>query len=432
MTELRIGLAGLGTVGAEVARHLLNPSAELHKASAAKLVLRAVSARSATAERGFDMAGLDFETEASSLARRDDIDLVVELIGGADGPAEALVSAALEAGKPVVTANKALIARHGQRLAELAEARSVALCFEAAVAGGIPAIKLLGTGLAANQISRISGILNGTCNYILSEMAATGRDFSAVLAEAQEKGYAEADPSFDIDGIDAAHKLAILAAMAFGRQVDMQAIKIEGIRPISALDIQQAEKLGFVIRLLGVAARDQTPQVQPCLLSAESQLAKVSGALNAVEFDGVPVENIICIGPGAGAGPTASAVLADILDIAGGRTGPAFGRPAAQLQKGVASAAPQPPQAFYLRLEVADRPGVLSEITAILRDNGISVAAMLQQAAGEAGRASLVLTTHQTSGDAMQAACDRLAGLDVCSGRPLALAILNGDMMGQG
>lgn len=442
MSLLRIGLAGLGTVGAEVARQLLNPDAELHQSSPVQLSLTAVSARDQQADRGVDLSGLAFETEAARLASRDDVDLVVELIGGENGPAHDLVQAALSHGKPVVTANKALIAHHGQQLAELAEEKAVALCFEAAVAGGIPAIKLLGTGLAANRIERVSGILNGTCNFILSEMAATGRDFAAVLAEAQEKGFAEADPSFDIDGIDAAHKLAILSAIAFGQQVDMASIQIAGIRQIDASDIAHAAELGFAIKLLGVATRGAPARVQPCLLAESSQLAKVSGALNAVEFDGEPVQNIICIGPGAGAGPTASAVLADILDIAGGRTGPAFGRPAASLIKGQQPGTSEDQQAFYLRLQVDDRPGVLSEITAILRDAGISVASMLQKAekqakaaagkAGETSRVMLVLTTHRTDPAAVQRACKAVADLSFCHGTPLALAILNGEMMGQG
>ena len=435
MDALNIAIAGLGTVGAEVARQLLHRKTALGKAAGRPLILSAVSARNATKDRGFSMAGIAFEANPVDLAARADVDVIIELIGGSEGPAKELVEAALKAGKHVITANKALIAHHGQTLAESAEEQGLSLKFEAAVAGGIPALKTLREGLAANEIQRICGILNGTCNYILTEMARTGRDFADVLQEAQAKGYAEADPTFDVDGIDAAHKLAILTALAFSEQVDFEAIPTVGIRHIAQIDIQHAAELGYEIKLLGMAEQGSQPSVQPWLLPADTQLAKVSGALNAVEYDAEPVQNIICVGPGAGAGPTASAVLADLMDVCRRPEATVFGRAAHEL----ASAGDKPPQngyrRFYLRLKVADKPGVLSEITAVLRDHGLSVASMLQKDSPAAGSAeaqpvSLVITTHRAESMKMQAALGDIAQLTAVFETPTALPILDTDTLG--
>ena len=311
-SELTIAIAGLGVVGAETARQLVKAAERLSARAGRCLRLVAVSARSDT-NRGFDQTGIIFEADALALARRADVDVVIELVGGEGGVALALVETALQGGKHVVTANKALIAHHGQRLAGLAEKAGVRLKFEAAVAGGIPALKVLREGLAGNEIQRVTGILNGTCNYILSEMTQTGRSFDDVLAEAQAKGYAEADPSFDVDGVDAAHKLAILAAMAFAEQIDFDAVQITGIRQITDTDIAYAGELGYVIKLLGHAQPQSPATVQPCLVAKTSQLAQIGGALNAVEFKAEPVQTVLCTGPGAGAGPTASAVWQTLL-----------------------------------------------------------------------------------------------------------------------
>ena len=427
MQALNIGIAGLGVVGSEAVRLLLNRSELLSSRAGVKLCVTAVSARTRGKDRGFPMDGITFVDNPVELARRDDVDVIVELMGGSDGPALQLTRDALASGKSVVTANKAMIAEHGQELAELAEASNVSLMFEAAVAGGIPALKTLREGLAANDVLRVSGILNGTCNYILSEMSATGRDFDSVLKEAQEKGYAEADPTFDVDGIDAAHKLSILSALAFGHQVDMQDIDIQGIRSITDTDISYASELGYTIKLIGMAAQGQKPSVKPCLLPSSSQLAKISGALNAVEFDADPVQTVICVGPGAGAGPTASAVLADVIDIANGRGGLPFGRSANTLSANTQKTGSAAYQRYYVRLKVADRPGVLSEITSILKDADISVASMLQKEKSADTPVSLVLVTHRTTQPAVDAAVAQLSAMDTVYDTPFALAILDMD-----
>ena len=423
MSELRIAIAGLGVVGAETARQLVTAADRLSARAGVALRLVAISARS-DKDRGFDAAGLAFEADALALATRDDVDVVVELIGGADGVACELVEASLNAGKHVVTANKALIAHHGQRLAGLAEQNGVRLKFEAAVAGGIPALKVLREGLAGNEIKRVTGILNGTCNYILSEMTQTGRGFDDVLSEAQDKGYAEADPSFDVDGVDAAHKLAILAALAFAEQIDFEAVQVSGIRQITDTDIAYAGELGYIIKLLG-HAEPQTPAVvQPCLVAKTGQLAQISGALNAVEFRAEPVQTILCTGPGAGAGPTASAVLADLIDVASVRGGLPFGMRVGQLAK----AAPKTDKLarrFYLRLMVNDETGVLSAVTSILRDKQISVESMLQKGQSDDAPVALVLTTHPTEQSRIQTASDILSEARFVSGAVLALPIID-------
>ena len=296
-SDLTIAIAGLGVVGAETARQLVQAADRLSARAGRRLCLVAVSARS-DSDRGFDRTGIAFEADALALAKRADVDVVIELVGGEGGIALEIAETALQAGKHVVTANKALIAHHGQRLAGLAEQAGVRLKFEAAVAGGIPALKVLREGLAGNQIKRVTGILNGTCNYILSEMTQTGRSFDDVLAEAQAKGYAEADPSFDVDGVDAAHKLAILAAMAFAEQIDFGAVQVTGVRQITDTDIAHAGELGYVIKLLGDAQPQSPATVQPCLVAKTSQLAQIGGALNAVEFKAEPVQTVLCTGPG--------------------------------------------------------------------------------------------------------------------------------------
>ncbi len=425
---MRIAIAGLGTVGAEVARQLLTP--HQHPASGTALELVGVSARDAGRDRGFSMDGIAFTPDAADLAARDDVDCVVELIGGDSGPALDLVESAIAHGKPVVTANKALLSRHGARLARDAEAANVALMAEASVAGGIPCLKMLREGLAANRTSRVSGILNGTCNFILTEMTRTGREFDDVLAEAQDLGYAEADPGFDIDGIDAAHKLSLLAAIAFGIEPDLDAISISGIRSVSAVDIACAGDLGYAIRLLGIAGRtgdELLLSVQPTMVPQSSQLAKVDGPLNAVSVDADPVGTITAIGPGAGAGATASAVLADLHEIADGRGVNFFGQPATALTAFKKNANSQGGTArFYMRLGVYDRPGVLADITAVLRDHRISVESILQHGRsddGENGSVPVVITTHETTATALNEAVDEITRLDTVLGKPTIMVI---------
>ena len=428
ISPLKIAIAGLGVVGGEVARQLMHRQQQLALASGRALQLVAVSARSATADRGFSMDQIDWHDNAIELAGRDDVDVIIEMIGGSEGVALDLTRAALKNGKHVITANKAMIAHHGAELASLAEDHNCYLLFESAVAGGIPAVKTLREGLAGNDMSRIAGILNGTCNYILTTMEQTGEDFADVLADAQRLGYAEAEPSFDVDGIDAAHKLTILAAIAFGQKPDFAAASIQGIREVSAVDFAFANQLGFRIKLVGVAAPGQVPRMQTCLLPLISQLAKVNGVLNAVEFYGDPVGSVIAIGPGAGGGATSSAVLSDIIDIAHDRGGMPFGRPVAQLvdcadQVGAAMA----DMPFYVRLMVVDEPGVLAGVTGILQNHKISVESLIQQGRAPGDVVALVMTTHETAENTLAKALDEMASLPSVKAKPVAMPIFSAD-----
>jgi homoserine dehydrogenase len=431
MRPLSVGLAGLGTVGAGVAR-LLHENADIIAARAGRPVaLTAVSARDRARDRGVPVAGLRWYDDPVALAADPALDVVVEAIGGADGPARALVEAAIAAGRPVVTANKAMLAVHGAALAAAAEAKAVPLAFEAAVAGGIPAIKALREGLAANRISRVAGILNGTCNYILSTMRAEaarggGREFAEVLSDAQRLGYAEADPSFDIDGIDAAHKLAILAALAFSRPVAFGDVHIEGIRRVSAADFAFAAELGYRIKLLGIAARADggiSARVHPCLVPLAHPLAHVDGVFNAVVAEGDFVGRIVLEGRGAGGGPTASAVVADLIDLARGRTTPVFGVAGAALSNEASVPIAARTGAYYLRLMVVDRPGVIADVSAALRDHAISLESLLQRGRSAGAAVPVVLTTHETTEAAMQAALARIAALDAVVEPPMLIRI---------
>jgi homoserine dehydrogenase len=386
----------------------------------------AVSARDRSRDRGFPVAGLRWYDDAVALASDAGVDVVVELIGGSEGPARALAEAAILAGKPVVTANKALLAVHGAALAAAAEERGVPLAFEAAVAGGIPVIKALREGLAGNRIGSVAGILNGTCNYILTQMRERGREFADVLADAQKLGYAEADPSFDIDGVDAAHKLAILAALAFGRPVAFGAVHVEGIRRISAVDIAFATELGYRIKLLGLARCTDagiSARVHPCMVPASAPIARVDGVFNAVVAEGDFVGRVMLEGRGAGEGPTASAVVADLIDIARNRVTPVWGAAGSAL-----SSAPSVPMsahvgAYYLRLMVVDRPGVIADVTAILRDAGVSLESMLQRGRSPGEAVPVVLVTHETRESAMREALARIAALPTVMEEPALIRI---------
>ena len=423
---LNVALAGLGTVGGGVLS-LLRQNADLVAARAGRpIAVTAGSARVRSRDRGVSLSGLRWFDDPVALASDPAVDVVVEVIGGSDGPARAVVEAAIAARKPVVTANKALLAVHGAELARLAEKAGVALAFEAAVAGGIPVIKALREGLAGNRISRVAGILNGTCNYILTVMRERGREFAEVLAEAQKLGYAEADPSFDVDGIDAAHKLAILAALAFGRPVAFDAVHVEGIRHVSALDIAFAGELGYRIKLLGLARQTEAgieTRVHPCMVPQASPLARVDGVFNAVVAEGDFVGRVMLEGRGAGAGPTASAVVADLIDVARGRITPVWGA-----QSGALSNAPSVPMlahvgAYYLRLMVVDRPGVIADVTAALRDAGISLESMLQRGRSPGEAVPVVLVTHETREAAMRDALARIAALDAVLEDPAVIRI---------
>ncbi len=423
---LCVGLAGLGTVGAGVLT-MLRQNADLVTGRAGRpIAVTAVSARDRTRDRGLSLSGVRWYDDPVALAHDPAIDVVVEVMGGSDGPALALVRASLAAGRPVVTANKALLAVHGAELAAQAEAAGTNLAFEAAVAGGIPVIKALREGLSGNRISRVVGILNGTCNYILTAMREHGREFADVLAEAQKLGYAEADPSFDVDGIDAAHKLSILAALAFGRPVAFDAVHVEGIRGVSALDIAFAADLGYRIKLLGIARQSEAgidARVHPCMVPQAAPIALVDGVFNAVVAEGDFVGRVMLQGRGAGAGPTASAVVADLIDFARGRATPVWGA-----ASGALSEAPSVPiaahvGAYYLRLMVVDRPGVIADVTAALRDGGVSLESMLQRGRSPGEVVPVVLVTHETSEASMRAALDRIAALDAVLEPPTMIRI---------
>ncbi|MFM2045098.1 MAG: hypothetical protein RLY86_3674 [Pseudomonadota bacterium] len=412
---VRIGIAGLGTVGGGLLKLLHTQAALLTRRTGRTLTVTAVSARDRGRDRGVDLSALRWYDDAAQLAADPDVDVVVELIGGSDGIARRVVETALAHGKHVVTANKALIAHHGTALARLAEGKGLTLAYEAAVAGGIPAIKGLREGLAGNAIREVHGILNGTCNYILTEMRTTGRDFADVLKDAQDLGYAEADPSFDIDGVDAAHKLTILTAVAFGTQVDFASVHVEGIRHVSALDIDYADELGYRIRLLGIARRTEhgiEQRVHPCMVPIGSPIGATDGVFNAVVADGDFVDKVVLVGRGAGAGPTASAVAADLVDIARGRVTPTFAVPADALDPLVPSPLDRRRGRYYVRLMVLDRPGVIAEVAAALRDQQVSMESFLQRGRSPGEAVPVVLTTHETEEAAMRRALEIVGAMD--------------------
>lgn len=420
-SPLRIGLAGLGTVGASVLKILQRQENALAARCGRSIRVVAVSARDRKRDRGVDLGGLAWFDDPVALAKSDDVDCVVELMGGSDGPAKAAVEAALSAGKHVVTANKALLAAHGVALAELAESKGVALAFEASSAGGIPVVKTLREALAGNNVGRISGILNGTCNYILSRMELEGLTFEACLRDAQRLGYAEADPTFDVEGFDTAHKLAILTSLAFGTKIDAEAIHVEGISAITPLDLKMADELGYRIKLLGVAERTKTgieQRVHPTMVPKSSAIAQVMGVLNAVSVDADAVREITLVGPGAGGDPTASAVVADIADVARGTAGLPFGLPVARLEEAKRAPMQRHEGGYYVRLAVADRPGAAAAIATRMAEADISLESIVQRRSPEAanrdpgGRSGapvpVVLITYATSETAIRAALEKV------------------------
>ncbi len=433
---LRIALAGLGTVGGGVIRLIETNAALITRRAGRPIAITAVSARDRGKDRGVDLSRYAWEDDMTAMAARDDVDAVVELVGGADGPALTLARNAILHGKSLVTANKAMIAHHGLELAELSEKARVALKFEAAVAGGIPVIKGLREGAAANEIERLYGILNGTCNFILSTMEDTGRDFADVLAEAQAKGYAEADPTFDVEGTDAAHKLAILSAIAFGTRIDFASVDTAGITRIQAADIAQADALGYVIRLIGLADVDSEggtrrlfQRVQPHLVPFDHPLAHVDGATNAVVAEGNFSGRLLFQGAGAGDGPTASAVVADLIDIARGDLGGEAGAPFS-IQVSEMETMPPSPSGHrlgraYIRFTVADRPGVLAEITAAMRDAGVSIESLIQKGrAEEGGDVMVAMVTHEGPEARVSQALNLLKGSASLAQEPLVMQIL--------
>ena len=421
---LRLGLAGLGTVGMGVLRIMRRHAAEIEARAGRPIAVAAVSARDRTRDRGLPLADYAWEDDPAALARRGDVDLLVEVVGGEDGPALDAVRAALSHGRDVVTANKAMLARHGRTLAREAEEGGRALRFEAAVAGGIPVVKALTEGLAGNEITRVMGVLNGTCNYILTRMEGAGLPYEAVFEEARELGYLEADPSLDVGGIDAAHKLSLLAAIAFGVAPSMAAIELEGIERVTIEDIRHAADMGYRIKLIGVAqmtGRGLEQRMSPCLVPRDSPPGGLEGAANMVVLEGDSVGQIVLRGAGAGAGPTASAVMADVIDIARGLRLPTFGRPAATLREAV-PAQSATPAAHYLRLELLDRPGVLAKVAAALGEAGVSIDRM-RQTRHEGPSAPVLIVTHRTPRAALREALETIEGSRVLASAPVALRI---------
>ena len=421
---LRLGIAGLGTVGTGVVK-IIQKHADLLAARAGRPVtITAVSARSREKDRGVDLSGYVWEDDPAQLAARDDIDVFIELMGGANGPAMASISAAIAAGKDVVTANKALMAENGQEVAEKAEAAGHVIRFEAAVAGGIPVVKALTEGLAGNEITRILGVMNGTCNYILTRMENAGLSYDEVFEEARALGYLEADPTLDVGGIDAGHKLALLASIAFGTRVHFDKMELEGIQRISIDDIRQAADMGFRIKLLGVAqqtGRGLEQRMSPCLVPANSPLGQLENATNMVVLEGDSVGQIVLRGAGAGEGPTASAVMSDILDIARGTRVSTFGRPAASLIEPVAAKA-SAVAPYYLRMELVDKPGALAKIATVLGEAGVSIDRMRQYRHEDAS-APVLIVTHKTTRDAIDHAFAGFEATGVLSTAPVAIRI---------
>lgn len=429
---LHIALAGLGTVGVGVIQLLRENEELITKRAGRPIKIISVSARERSKDRGVDLSSYRWVDDMSEMAAADDVDIVVELVGGSDGPALALARRALSSGKSLVTANKAMVAHHGFELAQLGEAAHCTMKYEAAVAGGIPIIKGLRDGASSNRIDRVYGILNGTCNYILSTMESEGSDFSDVLSAAQAKGYAEADPSFDIDGVDAAHKLAILASLCFGTQINFDAVETIGIRKLIASDIRQAAALGYNIRLLGLAETDDSDKegalfqrVQPYLVKRDHPLAHVTGPTNAVVAEGNFSGRLLFQGAGAGDKPTASAVVADIIDIARGEIGPIFGMPVSQLRSSALAQSGGRVGKSYIRMIVADKPGVLAEITAAMRDANVSIESLIQQDAGQAdGEALIAMVTHAGPESAIDRVTEKLAGSESLLGEAMVMHIL--------
>ncbi len=425
MTEpLRLGIAGLGTVGTGVVKIIRQKAALLETRGGRPITISAVCARSRVKDRGVSLDSYDWEDDPVALAQRDDVDVFVELVGGSDGPAKAATEAALRAGKDVVSANKALLAHHGQDLAEAAEAGGSVLRFEAAVAGGIPVVKTLTEGLAGNDIERVMGVMNGTCNYILTRMESAGLTYEEAFAEADGLGYLEADPNLDVGGIDAGHKLSLLASIAFGTQVDFDAVELEGIGRISIEDIRQAADMGYKVKLLGVCqmtGRGLEQRMSPCLVPATSPLGQLDGGTNMVVIEGDQVGQIVMRGAGAGEGPTASAVLSDILDIARGTRISTFGQPAASLSisKPAQTATPAP---YYLRLSLLDKPGALAKVAAVLGEAGVSINRMRQRS-HDMNTAPVLIVTHKTTRAALDNAMAAMVGTNVVEGEPVALRI---------
>jgi homoserine dehydrogenase len=433
MTQpLRVGIAGLGTVGAALIAQIGKQREVIAARCGRRIEVVAVSARSRNKDRGVDLRKMKWFADPVELAGFDGIDVFVELMGGAGDPAKTAVEYALASGKSVVTANKAMLARHGFKMAQLAEKSGVALNYEAAVGAAIPVIKTLREGLAGNEINRIYGILNGTCNYILTRMEQEGLSYADCLKDAQRLGYAEADPTFDVEGFDTAQKLSLLASLAFATRVDESAIYVEGISSIAPADLAAADELGYRIKLLGVAVRTGKgieQRVHPTMVRKDSSIAQVMGVTNAVTIDADGINPITLVGPGAGGAATASAVLSDIADVARGLKAAPFGRPTGKL--GAVRKAPMQRHegGYYIRLEARDKPGTAATIATRLAEQEISLESIVQRhPKGEVktsknGSVPVILITYATSEDAVRKALAAVGRDKVISGRPQVIRI---------
>ncbi|TXN22202.1 MULTISPECIES: homoserine dehydrogenase [Methylobacterium] len=433
---LRLGIAGLGTVGASVVRMIERRAEALSAATGATIRVTAVSARDAKRDRGIDLSGFTWFDDPVALARSAEVDCVVELVGGSEGAAKEIVEAALAAGKHVVTANKALLAHHGNALAKMAETRGVTLAYEASVAGGIPVIKAIREGLAGNAVSRVYGIMNGTCNYILSRMEAEGLTFEACLKDAQALGYAEADPTFDVEGFDTAHKLAILTSLVFGVEIDVEGVSVEGISAIQPLDLTMADELGYRIKLLGVAQATEAgieQRVHPTMVPKASAIAQVMGVTNAVTIDADAIKELTLIGPGAGGDATASAVVADIADVAAGLVRPTFGKPVTQLAASRRVEMQRHEGGYYVRLTVHDRTGVAAGVATRMAEREISIESIVQRRSAKAASSDphglsrqpvpLVLITYAATEGNIRAALDAIAADGLLAEAPQLIRI---------
>ncbi|MDP2294091.1 MAG: homoserine dehydrogenase [Pseudolabrys sp.] len=430
---LRVGVAGIGTVGAALIAQVAAQRAQLTARCGRPIEIVAVCARSKAKNRGVDLKKMKWFADPVELAGDPNIDVFVELMGGSGDPAKTAVEFALASGKSVVTANKALLAKHGVKLAQLAEKSCVALNYEAAVGAAIPIIKTLREGLAGNSVDRIYGILNGTCNYILTRMEQEKLSFADCLKQAQQLGYAEADPAFDIEGHDTAQKLSLLASLAFGTKVDQSAIYVEGITSIDAADLAAADELGYRVKLLGVAVK--TPQgieqrVHPTMVRKDSAIAQVMGVTNAVTIDADGINPITLIGPGAGGAATASAVLSDIADVARGQTAPPFGRPSALLTSVRKAPMQRHEGGYYIRLMARDKPGTAASIATRLAEQEISLESIVQRHPKDGpstdtakGSVPVILITYATSEDGVRKALAAVGRDKVISGRPQVIRI---------
>lgn len=421
---LRLGIAGLGTVGVGVIKIVQNKLSLLKARTGKQILISAVTAKSKTKDRGIDLSSYQWERDPVSLANREDIDVFIELIGGHEGAAKEAVEIAISKGKNVVTANKALLAHHGHVLALKAEENGSILRFEAAVAGGIPVIKSLTEGLAGNSINRIMGVMNGTCNYILTRMESSGLSYEEVFSEANELGYLEADPNLDIGGIDAAHKLSILSSIAFGTEINFNGVELDGIDKITINDIHQAADMGFRIKLLGVSQMTSSgleQRMSPCLVPTRSPLGQLEGGTNMIVIEGDQVGQIVLRGAGAGEGPTASAVVSDIADIARGISLATFGQPAKTLKK-ASSSKSQTPAPYYLRMLLHDEPGALAKITKILSQFNVSIDRM-RQYGHEDENAPVLIVTHEIKHEDLMTAIQELPNTQVLKAEPLAIRI---------